>query len=124
MGQTVKITPLLIFGACVFLSGCSTVPQLFNNGVQTLSIKAREQSQLARIRAETREQLAAERMEAARLQAERDVEFAREDVQRQQLENQFCDANREALRQKLKSNVEDKVRSRMAFDVTQGLQVG
>lgn len=87
-------------------------------------IRADEHHDLSQIRHETRDDLAKQREELRQLKAERDVETARLEAERARLEMEFCLANQEAERERLKSNIQENLESKVAFNVRQGLEVG
>ena len=108
----------------VTLSGCMGFPLTLSGGLEAMAIRRAERAQLRQLRAETREQLSEERIDARRLQSERSLQLAREELATQQYEAEFCLANQEALREHVESQFQEQVRSRVQFDVTQGLEVG
>jgi hypothetical protein len=118
----------LIFAALVATvaasSGCMGTGQRVSNWYYGLSLKAQRHHELADIRQDTRVALAEQEQEALRVASERDVEMARANAERMQLEAEFCAANRERLQEQLKSNVREQVESKVAFNVRQGLEVG
>ncbi len=83
-----------------------------------------EYQELSRIRKDTDRQLAEERAKERRLAAERDIELARIAAERARTEIELCQANQEAQRERLRSNIREVVESKVAFDVRQGLTVG
>jgi hypothetical protein len=105
-------------------TGCVGAGQRVSNWYYGLTLKAQEKHELADIRQDTRVALAEQEREALRVEAERDVEAARLDTERRQLEAQFCQANQEALQRQVKRNLRETVESKVAFNVEQGLEVG
>lgn len=87
-------------------------------------VRKGEAHDLSRIRNDTRDQLADQREEARRVQAQREVDQARLAAEKALLEMQLCRANMEAEQRALRSNIRDNVESKVAFNVTQGLEVG
>jgi len=101
-------------------SGC-TVLQRWGNA---LFVHVEESHDLARIRHDAIQELSDQVIEERRLAAQREVELARYEAERRQMERDFCLANEQALQERLRSNVRQKLESKVAFNVTQGLEVG
>ncbi|MFM7070815.1 MAG: hypothetical protein ACKO38_03345 [Planctomycetota bacterium] len=79
---------------------------------------------LARIRHDTRDKLADQREETRRIESDRVLEEAKLNAERQQLEAEFCHANQEALKERLRSNIKETVESKVAFNLQQGMEIG
>ncbi len=105
-------------------TGCAGISQRLSNVYDAAMIKSRENRELARLRQDTRDELFEERQEAMKIAAERDLQQARIDLERDRLEMQFCQANQEAQRQQLQRQIQDKIHSKVAFNVQHGLDVG
>lgn len=111
---------ILLLLSTVSMAGCATVSNIY----ETALLHLQKRQDLAGIRQETREELAQQRKEAAQLAAERDVQQAKIDAEQKRLEMEFCQMNREAQRQALKRQIQDTLQSKVAFNVTQGIEVG
>ena len=101
-------------------SGCHTAARWGN----ALFVHCHESHDLAQIREQTRDELSQQLIEERRLAAAREVELARFEAERRQLEREFCISNEEALRQQLRSNIREQLESKVAFNVTQAIEVG
>ncbi len=105
-------------------SGCAAVNQHLNGMLDLISIRARQHRELSTIRQDTREKLAAQQQEVLRTESQREIEEARIDAQRRQLEAEFCIANQEQQQQLVKEKLRQTIESKVAFNVEQGLEVG
>jgi hypothetical protein len=105
-------------------SGCAGLAQHVATVWTGLSVRAQERQDIAEFRRKTHEDLAEQRQEALHAQAERETEQARLDLEQEQLEQEFCLAGKEAMREQLQSQVREKIQSKIAFNVTQSLEVG
>jgi len=101
-------------------SGCNALARWGS----AVFVHCAESHDLAQIRHDTREELSEQLIEERRQAAEREVELARYEAGRRQMESQFCLANQEALQQRLKSNIRQQLESKVAFNVTQEIEVG
>jgi hypothetical protein len=106
------------------LGGCSALSQHLNGMLDVLSIRARQHRELSSIRQDTRAKLAAQQQEVLKTESQREVEEARIDAQRRQLEAEFCLANQEQQQRQVKDKLRQTVESKVAFNVEQGLEVG
>lgn len=100
------ITGLVAINA---FSGCAYM----SNIMRGIANRIEHKQELADIRQETRERLAAERREALRT-----------DSRVGQIESQLCKAGHEALQRQVEAQIKDKVDSQVAFNVSQGLEIG
>ncbi len=119
---TLRFSALAVMAVLALTSGagCRTVARWGN----ALFVHCQESHDLAEIREDTRDELSQQLIEERRLAAEREVELARYEAERRQMEREFCLANEEALRQRLRSNVREQLESKVAFNVTQAIEVG
>lgn len=97
------ILALSTFGGCAWTS----------NVMRGIADRIEHKQELADIRYETKRRLADERQEALR-----------SDSRIGQLESQLCNAGQEALQRQVEAQIKDKVDSQVAFNVSQGLEVG
>ncbi len=118
--RSAKVYTIVLFLSTVSMTGCATVGNMY----ETALMHMQKRNDLAGIRQDTREELAEQRKEAAQLAAERDLQAAKIDAEQKQMEMEFCKMNREAQRQALKRQVQDTLQSKVAFNVTQGIEVG
>lgn len=105
-------------------TGCTTVAGWFSGATNAVAVRAKEHQDLAEIRRDTRDELADQREQARKEAAEQEIQAAKLAAERTRLENAICQANQEALQRKVKENLRDKVESKVAFNVEQGLEVG
>ena len=120
--RSTRRAALLALGvlAVTGLAGCNTLARWGN----AVFVHCAESHALAQIRHDTRSELTEQLIEERTQAAEREIELARYEAERRQLENQFCLANEEALRQQLRSNVREQLESKLAFNVTHGIEIG
>lgn len=104
--------------------GCAAVNQCFSGLYSGALIRAEHKHELADVRQDTREELAKQRQEALRKTSEHELQLARIEAENLRLQEQFCQANQEALQRLIKSNVRDQVETKMSFNVVQGLEAG
>jgi hypothetical protein len=106
------------------LSGCAAVSQHISGMFDAMSIHANQHRELSNIRQDTRAKLAQQREVVMRTEAQREIEQARIDAQRQQLEAEFCIANQEQKQRQVQEQLRQRLQSKVAFNVEQGLEVG
>lgn len=104
--------------------GCVSVGERLRTCYEAVLIRVDTRDKLADIREETREQLADTRAETMQVEAERERQRLAMEMQQKQLEMEFCQANREELQDQVQRQIQENIRSKIAFNVTHGLDVG
>ena len=112
---------IAIAALCVTSGTGCTVLERWGNA---LFLHCAESHDLAEIRHDARSELSEQLIEERREAALREVELARFEAERRQLEREFCVCNEEVLRQQLRSNIREQLESKVAFNVTQAIEVG
>lgn len=122
--RLVRCASLYAAQAAVLFSGCAAPLQMLSNVTGGVAHRFEEAHDLARVRHETRDKLADQREETRRIESDRVLEEAKLNAERQQLEAEFCRANQEALKDRLRSNIKETVESKVAFNLQQGMEIG